>query len=1186
MGGYKEVLVLRNPSLGVGKSEPETFVCLSKDDERSPKKSSGINQISSYLRRFLGTIKRKHYGWGTYFVWYTKPVEPTESRMRAISGSRRSNADAKKHTSAVVKNCVEEIKEIIYDGEDTIETFVLEQKLGNASGIKKSIRRLACIIPDRRRYALGIGGLSNRISKVIRHMQSFGVQQMITDGGYMQPQGDKQREMRQRFSKDDDSDFVGLEANVKKLVGYLVDEANVQVVSITGMGGLGKTTLAKQVFNHEDVKHQFDGLSWVCVSQDFTRMNVWQKILKDLKPKEEEMKIMEMTQDTLQGELILLLETSKSLIVLDDIWEKEDWELIKPIFPPTKGWKVLLTSRNESVAMRRNTSYINFKPECLTTEDSWTLFQRIALPIKDAAEFKIDEEKEELGKLMIKHCGGLPLAIKVLGSLLAENYTMHDWRRLSENIGSHLVEGRSTDSKDGNNNSCNYVLSLSFEELPSYLKHCFLYLAHFPEDYEIKVENLSYYWAAEGIFQPRHYDGESIRDVGDVYIEELVRRNMVISERDVKTSRFETCHLHDMMREVCLLKAKEENFLQITSSRPSTANLQSTVTSRRLVYQYPTTLHVERDINNSKLRSLVVVALENSWRERWNMAGSGFTRLELLRVLDLVKAKLKGGKLASCIGKLIHLRYLSLKQAEVTHIPYSLGNLKLLIYLNLVISVSGSTLVPNVLKEMQQLRYLALPKDMGRKTKLELSNLVKLESLKNFSTKNCSLEDLRGMVRLRTLTIELIEETSLETLAASIGGLKYLENLIIIDHWAEMRTKEAGIVFDFVHLKSMWLNMYMPRLSTEQHFPSHLTTLYLESCRLEEDPMPILEKLLQLKELVLRRESFSGKKMVCSSGGFPQLQKLSIMGLEEWEDWKVEESSMPLLLTLNIDDCRKLKQLPDKHLPSHLTAIYLGYGGLEKDPMPTLERLVHLKKLSLSELCGRIMVCTGGWFPQLHKLVLSELDGLEEWIVEDGSMPLLHTLEIRRCPKLKKLPNGFPQLQNLKLNGLNEWEEWIVEEGSMPLLHTLSIDSCPKLKKLPGGQHFPSHLTTIYLYDMNLEEDPMRILEKLLHLKKVFLHRSFSGKRMVCSGGGFPQLQVLSIKKLEEWEEWIVEQGSMPLLHTLNIDDCPNLKELPDGLRFIYSLKNLKVSKRWKKRLSEGGEDYYKVQHIPTVIFY
>jgi ribosomal protein L37E len=348
---------------------------------------------------------------------------------------------------------------------------------------------------------------------------------------------------------------------------------------------------------------------------------------------------------------------------------------------------------------------------------------------------------------------------------------------------------------------------------------------------------------------------------------------------------------------------------------------------------------------------------------------------------------------------------------------------------------------------MQELRYLALPSDMGRKTKLELSNLVKLETLENFSTENSSLEDLCGMVRLSTLNIKLIEETSLETLAASIGGLKYLEKLEIYDHGSEMRTKEAGIVFDFVHLKRLWLKLYMPRLSTEQHFPSHLTTLYLESCRLEEDPMPILEKLLQLKELELGFESFSGKKMVCSSGGFPQLQRLSLLKLEEWEDWKVEESSMPLLRTLDIQVCRKLKQLPDEHLPSHLTSISLFFCCLEKDPLPTLGRLVYLKELQL----------------------------------------------------------GF---------------------------------------------------------------------------------RTFSGRIMVCSGGGFPQLQKLSIYRLEEWEEWIVEQGSMPFLHTLYIDDCPKLKKLPDGLQFIYSLKNLKISERWKERLSEGGEEYYKVQHIPSVEFY
>ena len=91
---------------------------------------------------------------------------------------------------------------------------------------------------------------------------------------------------------------------------------------------------------------------------------------------------------------------------------------------------------------------------------------------------------------------------------------------------------------------------------------------------------------------------------------------------------------------------------------------------------------------------------------------------------------------------------------------------------------------------------------------------------------------------------------------------------------------------------------------------------------------------------------------------------------------------------------------------------------------------------------------------------------------------------------------------------------------------------------------------------------------------------------MVCSGGGFPQLQELSIKKLEEWEEWIVEQGSMPLLHNLTIYGCVKLKELPDGLRLITSLKEFTIDTRereFQKKISKGGEDYYKIQHIPLI---
>ncbi|OAP12936.1 hypothetical protein AXX17_AT1G52380 [Arabidopsis thaliana] len=395
------------------------------------------------------------------------------------------------------------------------------------------------------------------------------------------------------------------------------------------------------------------------------------------------------------------------------------------------------------------------------------------------------------------------------------------------------------------------------------------------------------------------------------YIEELVRRNMVIAERDVTTLRFEACHLHDMMREVCLLKAKEENFVQIASIFPPTANSQYPGTSRRFVSQNPTTLHVSRDINNPKLQSLLIV-WENR-RKSWKLLGSSFIRLELLRVLDLYKAKFEGRNLPSGIGKLIHLRYLSLEMARVSRLPSSLGNLRLLIYLNINV-FTKSLFVPNCLMGMHELRYLRLPFNTSKEIKLGLCNLVNLETLENFSTEISSLEDLRGMVRLRTLTIGLFKHISKETLFASIRGMRHLENLSIRTPDGSSKFKrimEEGIVLDAIHLKQLNLRLYMPKLPDEQHFPSHLTSISLYGCCLVEDPLPILEKLLELKEVRLDFRSFCGERMVCSDGGFPQLHKLYIDGLDEWEEWIVEEGSMPRLHTLTIWNCQKLKQLPD-----------------------------------------------------------------------------------------------------------------------------------------------------------------------------------------------------------------------------------------------------------------------------------
>ncbi|CDY24492.1 BnaA01g21960D [Brassica napus] len=760
------------------------------------------------------------------------------------------DAEAKKHTSAMVRNTVKEIKEIVYDAEDIIEIFLLEEGLGKTSSIRKRVRRFPRVMVKRMGLAFDMKAISNRISKVIRDMQSLGVQQ----------------------------------ENVEQLVGYLADEdSSSQVVSITGMGGIGKTTLARQVFNHEIVKSHFPGLAWVSISQQFTRKYVWQTILRKLR---REYKVLEMTEDELQEELVRLLGIQKTLIVLDDIWREGDWDIIKPIFPRHKGWKILLTSRNEGVALRADPKCFTFKPNCLTLDECWYIFRRIAFPRSDTAQLKVDE-MEKMGKQMIKHCGGLPLAVKLLGGLLASQYTLHQWKRIYENIRSHIIGG--TSYNGDNNNLVYHVLSLSFEELPSCLKHCFLYLAHFPEDCPVDVEKLAYYWAAERMPKPEYYERTSVRDVVDGYIEELVKRNMVISERDGMTLRFEKCHLHDTMREVCLIKAKEENFLQIVHGTTS----KSSCKSRRLaIHRLDKTFDEEMEINNPKLRSLLVILKD--MRTDWMVPGLRFTGLKLMRVLDLSKAQFDGGELPSSIGNLIHLRYLSLYMAHVTHLPSSMRKLKLLIYLNLCVDARCSLYMPNFLKKMRELTTLWFP--------LRIHD------------KHGSVCDIQGMTRLKTLSISFNGKgCTMETLSSSLSELRHLENLNIYDAYKlyAPTVDEEGFCFDCKNLKQLKLSICMPRLPDAQRFPSHLRSITLRGCCLEEDPILILEKLLHLYDVSLLNISFCGRRMVCSSGGFPQLHKLEFGGLAEWEEWIVEEGSMPFLQTLTIHNCRKLMELPD-----------------------------------------------------------------------------------------------------------------------------------------------------------------------------------------------------------------------------------------------------------------------------------
>ncbi|WZZ49202.1 hypothetical protein YC2023_049309 [Brassica napus] len=176
-------------------------------------------------------------------------------------------------------------------------------------------------------------------------------------------------------------------------------------------------------------------------------MEIWRKLLQNLRPHGKGNK--QMNEETLQTELFHLLETSKYLIVMDDVWKKEDWDIIKGVFPQERvsemkgntiaGWKMILASRNEGVGLHADPACFPFRPKTLTPEESWELCESIAFPRREITEFDVDEELEAIGKEMVTYCGGLPLAIKVLGGLLANKNMVEEWKRVDGNIKTQIV---------------------------------------------------------------------------------------------------------------------------------------------------------------------------------------------------------------------------------------------------------------------------------------------------------------------------------------------------------------------------------------------------------------------------------------------------------------------------------------------------------------------------------------------------------------------------------------------------------------------------------------------------------------------------------------------------------------------------------------------------------------------------
>ncbi|KAL3507533.1 hypothetical protein ACH5RR_032915 [Cinchona calisaya] len=779
---------------------------------------------------------------------------------------------------------------------------------------------------------------------------------------------------------DDDYDngaaVVGMDGSRKELISRLLanddkeEQGFLKVVSIWGMGGIGKTTLANQVYNDFSVRSHFDCIAWANVGKDFhTRTILEDLLLQNLFCRNRDDMMPFSDLDLAQKLYESLLQKKRYLIVLDDVWAIDAWDCLRIAFPSitTASSRVLLTTRDSQVALKIASSLSSSSVpadkgfvhpmRCLNPDESWELLRKTALRGHSFSDSKVDAELVDIGKDIVNHCKGLPLAIKLMAGLLASKpNTLQDWKMVHRS----LVSCQTMDDQGSQGTTeISRILALSYDLLPYRLKPCFLYMGVFPERAEISTKLLCHLWLAEGFIPSAHgLDQGSMMDVAERYLDELVIRSMVlVQKQDFSTSRrLKYFRVHNLLRDFCLLKAKEQSFCDtITFRRANDKELGSSspISAPRIwrlalsfedgcvvpdnwnsgkCLQYVTSPPKLSDLKDlSRLRGLYLSGFNYKVLRLPSVKGELFPRRFLsLRHLPQVLSDLANFKclrvllfsgfnfdvtmFPTGIEKLFRLRYLSMRDCNISRLPSTLGSLLNLEALDLGEGTWITMLIPNELQKLSRLRHLYLPHTYKayEADKLELDGLVRLETLVNFDSRQCRVKDLRKFTKLRKLVARIDGNfQDLEEIIDCINtGLDCLRFLSL-----NVRTYDSENCF-VIHKLLGCVKLHVLQIEGRTGklplwISQSLTEINLSDSELDDDPMEKLEKLPNLSILVLRNNAFLGKHMTCSPTGMLQLKYLSLSTLQNLENLTVQKGGMPKLSTLVLEGCQSLNKLPE-----------------------------------------------------------------------------------------------------------------------------------------------------------------------------------------------------------------------------------------------------------------------------------
>ncbi|XP_048499173.1 disease resistance protein RPM1 [Beta vulgaris subsp. vulgaris] len=850
------------------------------------------------------------------------------------------DAEKKAEEDDTINEWLRQVRDIGYQIEDVIDDYILLKELpqqqqqqqrqrsssntSNTSQLFLMVTRIrkwlnkavACVseLKPKHELASKIGEIKGELSEISSRRERYKfIASRDSSSSNERYQYQQDRQVCSLFV--DDSDIFGIEDHKAEIIKWLnlekqhvhqhVAECHRSVIAVVGMGGIGKTTLVRKVYEDEEVRSCFSFYAWVTVSQSYKWKVVLNSIYQQVHP-QSSLQLETSDEVNIINDLRKHLKDERYIVVFDDVWDVELWRSVNAALPTNnKNSKILMTTRDKNIALHwmaslgGHTHHV-YDLQPLPKDAAWDLFCH-----KTFVHGICPPELEQLSRQMIEKCEGLPLAIVAIAGLLSTRMKVpSEWNKVQSGLGFELGSNRHF-------SSTTKVLLLSYHELPYYLKPCFLYFGVLPGAYSIDCMRLIRLWIGEGFIQNQR--GKTLEEVAEEYLNELVHKNLVqvYAEANIKKSRL--FRVHDILREMIILpKLDNLCFCQVLSQDNSPTSKQF-----RRISIHTDFFHDNNSINVSEMLDVTPGVRSLLWfvepLELPDLPLRSLLKVAyFFKVLDLEGAPIN--HIPDEFGNLPHLRYLSLKKTNVEVIPKSIGRLLNLQTLNLkhclVVELPREIGQCNKLRHVLTFRLIEKSKQAVKIYDGVLENFKELQKLAYIEVHEVRLiEELQHLKQLRRLAITKVKKEHGRGLCCAIEKMKHLRSLSIESANHEVLDIQWSLRSPPLLLERLYLKGRLEILPDWVKNLKNLAMLRLVSSRLEDDPGKILQLLPNLVQLTLN-DAYLGEKL---DFGCTNFSKLEILGFYDLHNLKsLVGMGLPSLREVEIDRCLLFCDYPDE----------------------------------------------------------------------------------------------------------------------------------------------------------------------------------------------------------------------------------------------------------------------------------